>query len=80
MLRRMTLCVATLLGRNRALEVIVGAATEIISAHNAMRMQFRMETLVAAAELVRGAHKARQELKFEFATGFVLHLDSWQDT
>ena len=52
-LRRMILFAASHLRRDRALEVIVGAVTVIISAHNAMRMQFRMETLVAAVGLVR---------------------------
>ena len=52
-LQRMTLCVASQLRRDRALEVIVGVATEIISAQHVMRMQFRMEILVADVELAR---------------------------
>ena len=52
-LRRMILCAASHLGRSRALEVIVRAVTEIICAQHVMRMQFRMEILVADADLAR---------------------------
>ena len=52
-LQRMTLCVASHFGRNRALEVTVSAVTAIISAQHVMRMQFHMEILVVDAELAR---------------------------
>ena len=52
-LRRMILFAASHLRRDRALEVIVGVVTTIISAHNVMRMQFRLDILVVDAKLAR---------------------------